>query len=466
MPAAKRVQAFEFATKGSLSNRAYAFCLAAAGTAAAALRAAYVVSRWHVFVAVTFDQYWYQNLAALIAKGKGISSPTVWADKGVLVPTALHLPLTSFLLVPFDLVGLGTLGEHQLLMALAGTATVIVLGLLAGQLVSRGAGVVTAVVAALYPGLWGFDAKVMSEPVEQLLVALMLLFAYKFRYRPTAARAVILGVIVGLEVLTRSELILEVLLLLIPVCIGACRGRPIRELAMKAVLMLGATAIVLAPWVAYCATAFHDTEVLSTDLGVGLIQDNNPTTYSGKYIGFWYAPASSPTPPGDESQVDHAFQHEAVKFAESHKRQLPEVLLARIGRLWDLYHPFQTARFTAVPAQCPPAIGCEVDGVENIDQIQAWIWSFYGLIPFALVGIVVLWRRRAILYPLWSLAVVVTLVAVFEAGVLRFRAPFEDAYVVMAGIGVHALLSWIWRRIGAPSGKHAHRTTKADSVAA
>jgi hypothetical protein len=444
---ATRVEALQFATRSKAGNWAYAFCLTGIGMAAAAVRIIYVATRWNNPVATGFDQYWYQNLASLIAKGKGISSPTAYVQKGVLVPTALHLPLTSFLLVPFDLAGFTSLGGHQVLMALAGVATVIILGLLAGRLVSRGAGLVTAIVAALYPGLWGFDAKVMSEPVEQLLVALMLLFAYGFRNRPTATRAVCLGVIVGLGILTRSELLLEVPLLLIPICIGAFRGRFTREFGIKAALMLGSTAIVLAPWVAYCQTAFHDPEVLSTDLGVGLINDNNPVTYYGARIGFWYAPAASPTPPGDESQVDHTFQHEAEAFAKSHKRELPAVVLARVGRLWDVYNPFQTARFTALPAACPPQVGCLVDSVEDLHEIQAWIWSFYGLLPFAVVGLVVLRRRRVILYPLLSLAVIVTVVAVFEAGVLRFRAPFEDAFVIMAGIGLHAVLNWSWRRV-------------------
>jgi hypothetical protein len=236
--------------------------------------------------------------------------------------------------------------------------------------------------------------------------------------------------------------------------------------------MLGATAIVLAPWVAYCQTAFHDPEVLSTDLGIGLIQDNNPFTYYGPHIGFWYAPASSPIPPGDESQVDHTFQHEALTYAKSHKRRLVLVVLARIGRLWDLYHPFQTARFTGMPAGCPPKIGCIVDSVEDLGEVQAWIWAFYGLLPFAVLGLVVLRRRRAILYPLLSLAVVVTVVAIIEAGILRFRAPFEDAFVVMAGIGLQALLSWLWRRTAAlvrpssSSGQHTRKSSPEPLVAA
>jgi hypothetical protein len=158
-------------------------------------------------------------------------------------------------------------------------------------------------------------------------------------------------------------------------------------------------------------------------------------------LGFWYEPASLPPPPGDESQVDHTFQHEAEDYVRGHERRLPAVILARVGRLWNLYHPFQTARFTA--PRCHAGQVCPA--TEDLSEIHAWIWSFYGLVPFAVIGAVMVKRRRKILYPLLSLAVVVTVVAIVEAGVLRFRAPFEDAFVILAGIGLYGFLASIWR---------------------
>ena len=447
MPEASPGGGFQFATASGLSDRAYKRWLTAVVALAGVIRIVYVIVRLHDQVADSLDQYWYQNTATLIADGRGISNPQFFAEKGILTPTALHLPLTSFLLVPFDLIGLGKLGEHQVLIAIIGTATVLILGMLVSRLVSREAGVVTAFVAAVYPGMWGFDAKVMSEPVEQFLVALMLLFAYLFRYQPTAFRGVCLGASVGLAVLTRSELVLEVPFLLVPLCIGAFKGRFNRDFVFKAALVFGSVAVVVGPWIYYCETAFHDPEVFSTDLGIGLLQDNNPVTYSGPRLGFWWAPATNVHPPGDESQVDHAFQHEAITYARAHESELPEVLLARVGRLWDVYRPLETAEMTGVPA-CQPNVPCDMDIVEDLGEVEAWIWSFYGLIPFAVIGFVVLRRKRAIVYPLVSLAVVVTLVAIGEAGVLRFRAPFEDAFVVMAGIGLHRALTWGRHRMG------------------
>jgi hypothetical protein len=420
-------------SRPGLSTRAYVWWLTGISAVALGVRVDYAVARFADIVAPGLDQWWYQNLATMIVKGRGISSPTAWVDRHVITPTALHGPFTSFLLVPFDYVGYSTLHEHQVMMAVLGTITVVLLAVLAGRLVCREAGVVTALVGAVYPGLWAFDAKVESEPVEQILVAVMLLLAYSFRYKPSAARAVALGSVVGLLVLTRSEQLLTVPLIVIPVCIGALRGHGVNEIAKMTGLAVGMTALVLAPWIAFCETSFQDPEVLSTDLGVGLIQDNNPVTYYSSHIGFWYAPASSKMPPGDESVVDKTFQREATSYARSHLSRVPIVVLARVGRLWDLFHPFQSAQLTA-------------GLVEDKQTQEAWILSFYGLIPFAIVGAVVLRRRKTILYPLLSLAVIVTVVAIIEAGVLRFRATFEDAFVVMVGIGIYTVFVTLFRR--------------------
>jgi hypothetical protein len=412
----------------------------------------YIGARWEDAVAIPSDQYWYQNLAKMIVSGRGISSPTAWAVRHVITPTALHGPLTSFLLVPFDLVGYSTFHEHELIMAVLGTATVLLLAVLAGRLVGHGAGITTAVVGALYPGQWGFDAKVMSEPVEQFLVAVMLVLGFSFRYGPSAKKAVGLGFVVGLLVLTRDEQLLAIPLIVVPLCFGALRDKG-RAQALKMIgLSIGTTALVLGPWIGYCETAFHDPEVLSTDLGVGLIQDNNPVTYYSARIGYWWAQAEPSHYPGDESQADRAYQHDAISYARAHASRMPVVILARVGRLWDLYNPIQTANFTAPRPACYPGISpCRVDPVEDLGTQEAWIFSFYVLIPFAIVGIVVLRRRKKILYPLLCLAVIVTVVAIIEAGVLRFRASFEDAFVVLVGVGMYAAVEAGYRRLGAGS---------------
>ena len=65
----------------------------------------------------------------------------------------------------------------MVLNCLIGTATIAVTALVTRDLAGERAGVIAAVVAALYPGFWVFDGEVMSEALVMLLAALTVLAA-------------------------------------------------------------------------------------------------------------------------------------------------------------------------------------------------------------------------------------------------------------------------------------------------
>ena len=75
----------------------------------------------------------------------------------------------------------------------------------------------SAFIAAVYPNFWFSDAIIMSETLVLLMAALTLLAAYRFWERPGSGRAVVLGVVCGLTALTRSEAVLLLPLLVLPV---------------------------------------------------------------------------------------------------------------------------------------------------------------------------------------------------------------------------------------------------------
>ena len=62
----------------------------------------------------------------------------------------------------------------------------------------------------------------------------------------------------------------------------------------------------------------------------------------------------------------------------------PLVALVRGGRLWDFYAPIQMARF-------------DVNEGRPVAASVAGLVMYYGLLPAALLGVVVLRRRRAVL---------------------------------------------------------------------
>jgi len=393
--------------------------LAGLGIVALGVRVWFVIDRWNVRPGLGSDQYWYHNVGQLIVSGKGISNPVVYALSGRLIPTASHGPLTALVFVPLDLIGINEVHAQQLIMAGLGTLTVMILAHLASRWGHR-AGVFTGWFGALYAGLW---------ILEQFLFAVTLVLAYRLLDRFTLPRAIWLGLLIGLDVLTRSELLLLVPLVAAPICFRAIRTNSRRAVITRSGAALATTLLVLAPWVGYCLTSFVHPEVLSTGLGVGLLQDNNPIVYQGPNLGSWAGWPPHTAFGIDESELDRISLQLGLRYAEAHKGRIPVVVLARVGRVWFFFRPFGSAHLVASEGQ-------------SVGATLAWIWSFYAALGFAVVGALTLRRRKVVVYPLLAPVAVVTIVAVGESGVLRFRAAFEVAFVVLVGVGSDAVWTW------------------------
>ena len=85
----------------------------------------------------------------------------------------------------------------------------------------------------------------MAESLYVPLIALSMLVAYRLLDRPGAVPAIGLGAVIGLATLTRSDALLLVPLLVLPLAYRLGRAR----LPLLAVCLL-ATALVLSPWLA------------------------------------------------------------------------------------------------------------------------------------------------------------------------------------------------------------------------
>jgi uncharacterized membrane protein len=130
------------------------------------------------------DQFFYSAQARLVADGKGFLNPFgYFAPVGTpahrIFETAAHPPLyTLFLAVPAKL-GLSTPQEQRIFTALLGTGTVLLIGLLGRKLAGDRAGLIAALVAAVYPVLWVNDAMLGLETLYGFLVILALLAFYR-----------------------------------------------------------------------------------------------------------------------------------------------------------------------------------------------------------------------------------------------------------------------------------------------
>jgi 4-amino-4-deoxy-L-arabinose transferase-like glycosyltransferase len=362
---------------------------------------------------VSDDQVFYNLQAHLIADGKGFIQPQLELA-GTIRPTAAHPPFYPVVLAGLAKLGGGDQLVQRLTGTLFGSVTVIAIGLLARRVAGDRAGLIAAALGAAYPILITADGALMSESLYGMLVALSLLVAYKLWDQPSLGWAALLGVLIGLASLTRGEVFLLLLLLLVPLLLRP-RGVPVAAVSIVAML------VVLAPWTIRNYSTFDRFVFVSTNSGAVIGGANCAQVYSGSNIGGWSILCDRPWPGHNEAEETNRQFHDGARYAREHVRRLPIVVAARVGRTVSLFHPWETNS-----GRSP--------GVQN-----AGVVMYFLMVPFAVWGALLLRRRRALLWPLLAPVVMVIVTAAAFYGYLRFRQPAEISLVVLAAVALDAL---------------------------
>jgi 4-amino-4-deoxy-L-arabinose transferase-like glycosyltransferase len=373
------------------------------------------------------DQLYYNAQANTLARGHGFTDfrdGTQTAEHPPL--TALALTPTSWVMERFDPGGSHVLAQ-RLTMTVFGAAVVLLIGLLGRSVAGARAGLLAAAVAALYPNLWINDGLVMSETLATLAVALAILLTYRFIRAPSVLNAAWVGAACGLAMLARAELGLLLPIMVLPVALFVKSLPVVRQLALFLVACLGALVIV-SPWLIANLTRFDEPVLFSTNDGLTICGANLERTWYGDGTGLWALDcAGHPVPRGDRSVVSNALRSEGLHFIRDHLGRLPVVVAVRVARVWSLYAPGQMASYNVN---------------EGRDEAVSWAGfvTFWILVPCAVVGGVVLRRRRVPITPLVAQFVVVTVTAAAIYGLARFRTPAEVSLVVLAAVAFDAWL--------------------------
>jgi 4-amino-4-deoxy-L-arabinose transferase-like glycosyltransferase len=417
---------------------------------AAGVRVAYVLGVADGFNRTRFyDAAFYELQARVVADGKGFVDPfnLLPGRSQELVPAADHPPLTVFVLAP-----VAKVWDSQLPMrwasALAGLAVVALTALLARAVAGDAAGLIAGGLAAIYPFLWVNDGLIMSESFTGVFVVGTLLASYFAMREPDRWwRWVLAGLLGGLAALGRAELVLLVPFIGAGVVVtrraGGWRTRLIAVGAMAVSLL-----VVLTPWFLYNQSRFDRPVLLSTNDGLAMVASNCDAMYHGPGIGLTNlnGPPCLPKPPsGDQSVVAAEYRTKALRYMRDHAGRVPVVVLARAGRDWSLYRPGQMLAWNESEGR--------PSWVTGLGMVM-----YYPLLIGAVIGAVLLWRRRAWLWPLLVPGIVVTVGTLFAYGQTRFRAPAEPCIVVLAAVALAA----IGRR--APNDPSADATVDASAV--
>ena len=358
--------------------------------------------------------------ANLLADGKGYIQPFLYLATGEAHASADKPPLYPFLEALISLAGGRSAAWHHLVGVLAGTGTIVVVGLIARRVAAPRAGLIAAGLAAVYPLLIAADGSLRSESVYALCLSLVLLAALRFRDAPDARHGAVLGVAIAAAALTRGEALVLLGLLVLP--LGWRHRR-------SGLVTLAACVLALAPWLTRCWIAFDQPVVISTNVGGLLAGANCDTTYAGPLLGQWDFGCLPKATSANEAVVAGRLRDQGLRYARDHAGRLPVVIAARLGRSFELYKPREQATQEAF-----------YEG-RNLRVEQAGVALYYLLALLAIGGAVLLARRRG---PWWVLAApvgMVVFVTVISYGFTRFRVGAEPAIVVLAAVALDGLVA-------------------------
>jgi 4-amino-4-deoxy-L-arabinose transferase-like glycosyltransferase len=386
----------------------------------------------------TFDSADYDRHARSIADGDGFPESVMAANGG---PSAFRPPLYPYMLgAVYAVLGADTgIEGGRVLGALIGVLVVYLIYLVGANLWGRRVGIVSALVAAVFPPLVLLNAALLSEPIFIALELGIVLAVLAARRAGGDWRwAALAGVLCGLAALTRSNGSLIALLAAGGVWVALPRFS-LRGLAAPVAVLLAAV-LTVAPWTVRNTVVFDRFVPTSTQSGFALAGAYNDEArdFEG-YKAAWVLPITTERDRPlyeradlDEAELDRELRSRALDYATDHPGFVVETTTLNTLRALEL-------------ADNPPDAVSAERSQFGIGSPAATVirWTFYALTLFALGGVAVLAARRARTRgPLfmWLIPVLMVAAAVLIIGSSRYRIPVYPFLALLAAIALVDLL--------------------------
>ncbi len=419
---------------GSLLDRpgAEAALVALLALLALSLRVAHVVgSRSSPFFdAPQMDALYHVDWARAFALGERFQPPPFF-----------RAPLYPWMLAAvFRLFGEGLL-LPRLLQAGLGAASTVFVYLAARRAFGRP-------VAALAGLLWAthwvgifFDGELLLETLAVPLYLLGIWLSLGLWDRPTRGRCLAAGLVWGLSVITRPNVLILLPLLALWLLLRG-RGLGARALLAPAWLALGVLLPIL-PISAYNTLAGHDRVLIASQGGVNLWIGNNPRSDGSSAIvpgtredwwgGYRDAIRQAETAEGRElrpSEVSRHYARRAIAFA----REEPRAWLGLMARKLRLF----TWNAELGNNEEPRFLFERFSPLAPLSHL-----GFGVLFPLAWLGLVVTWKGAWARLPLWGFLAAYSFSVVLFFVNARFRLPVQPPLAIYAAAG----LVWMARRL-------------------
>ncbi len=294
--------------------------------------------------------------------------------------------------------------------------------------------------AAVYANLWINDEMLMSESMAAFAVALVLLAIVVYHDRPTLRNAALLGGAVALAAMSRAELLALTVLVIVPIVWARhalARPERLRQIGAAALVVV----VIVMPWVGYNLSRFHRPVYMSTGLGGVTLSGNCHDTYYGDYIGYWSGACDTKLArdlSGDESDRELNWRTHGLRYMRQHLSWFPVVAVARAARIWGVYG-------RPTPAQ-NIKLDSHIEG-RGAGPSQLAAWQYVALMPLAIAGLVLLRRRRVLIWPFLVIAALATFTAMTSFGITRYRVPVDVMLPVLAAFALVGLSRAYRRRL-------------------
>ena len=403
---------------------------------ALAIRLAYIlVSRQHIQFGG--DAFFYHGGANLLADGKGFISPF---HPNRAVKASEHPPLYMLYLAIPSLFGFQSQLTHLIWSAILGVGTVVVIGLTGREIGGTRLGLIAAALAAAYPNMWIPDGSLMIESMAIFATAVAVYLAYRCWREPSWWRLAAVGAASGAAALSRSELILMVPFMVVPLGLMAKQlSRPQRWIGIGAGVL--ASLIVMAPWLVFNLTRFEKPELLTSSTGLLLAATNCDDIWRSEHQSYFsiqctYDIRRQKVPPGlDQSEEDVIYRDAAIRYIKGHTDLIPGVVAARVGAILGVYQP---------------SLQIQIDGViegRGRTLARAGMYSFYAMALLSVAGAIALRRRRsAPVFPLLVPPAMVLITVVLTYASTRFRASAEVSLCILAAVAIDAAINAVQAR--------------------
>jgi hypothetical protein len=376
------------------------------------------------------DERGYAAVAGSLARGEGfgftVEGTGLDGEPVMRRLLAFRAPLYPVLLAPMHLATDGSPLALRLWSCLLGAlAAPLAFSLARRAHASTVVATLAGVAVALWPSHAWLSTRLLSEPLDSVLLLAAAEFA--LRRRPFHC-----GAALGLALLCRPGGLAAALFLGLVVTLGMAPGKRLRAAA----LFVASVALVVTPWLVRNAIVLGSA-VSVTSAGVTLLGGNCAAALDADPPGKWVAPARAWNGPGrpdlgmygwstlDEVASDARFAEAARTWAEDHPRDAALLVFWKVVRFFD-----PDTRSTKEDAGRKALLG----------------WISWG--PALLLLAVALVSRPWRLTPPWWVAVALLaghlLGAMITYGDARMRSPVEP--VLLALLIVPVAGGWLERR--------------------